>query len=832
MKGKTGKIARHGRRLLSVFLSVLMLMSAWAIVSPDMFPKAEAATAGNYYIQFNAQIKFSSSWRCSKLNNTFEGGWDGDTNDSAGVVVRYKSNNGTGNQADQTVDLHGWFDNTSNTSWTSKSTSVTVPGFPIGFYICLNQNDFGVGGGTTYLKMTSIKIGPDSSNLTEIWTGSTELASTNQTKKQTISKSWDDPYANSMSSGAAISGASSLTIPKTGASDLTSNYTNSGTVKDQYGVDWYQDLVYYLASSEPQSVDDVSDSFSSSKASIGGTGTLTLKSACQIAGTTNSVDAWVCAKRGNAWLKKKVTFNDPQYTVTFQNATGGTAKTQNVYYGCAATAPSNPAKDSDATNHYTFSSWDTAFNNVTTDLTVKPTYTSAAHTPSGWKTDANQHWKQCTVCSYITTAKANHSYGSWSTDTATCTSGGSHYRDCTTCSYRQTASTSALGHNPTKIAAVAATCTTAGNNEYYKCTRCNKYFTTQACTTETTVAAQTIAALGHDFTGAYQNVSDGKHNRKCSRCNEYGMNGTVGATENCSGGTANCVDKAVCTKCTTAYGNIDPSNHKSTENRAAVAATCETAGLNAGTYCTACSTWVTGGTTIPALGHNYAGEYRALSDNKHDRLCTKGCGTYGIGSTKGGSEDCTAASAWSKDASGHWKTCAHCTNIVVAKADHNKSGWVVTDGTKHWKTCTTCSYSPLDEANHNWQWVTDQAATCTAKGKKHEECTICHKTRNENTEIDMIEHTWVETVDEDHLVSAANCVDKAVYHKYCSVCGANHPTDTFEAGAVNANNHKTTENRAAVDATCTAGGYTAGVYCTACSKWVSGHEAVSAKGHD
>ena len=70
---------------------------------------------------------------------------------------------------------------------------------------------------------------------------------------------------------------------------------------------------------------------------------------------------------------------------------------------------------------------------------------SCSNFASGWQTDSSQHWKTCTVCGNITTAKADHSYGSWSTDTATCTEGGSHYRDCS-CGYRQTESTSSLGH--------------------------------------------------------------------------------------------------------------------------------------------------------------------------------------------------------------------------------------------------------------------------------------------------------------------------------------------------------------------------------------------------
>ncbi len=52
-------------------------------------------------------------------------------------------------------------------------------------------------------------------------------------------------------------------------------------------------------------------------------------------------------------------------------------------------------------------------------------------------------------------------------------------------------------HSMEKIAAKAPTCTTAGNNEYYHCTDCNKYFKDSEGKTETTVAAETLAATAH-----------------------------------------------------------------------------------------------------------------------------------------------------------------------------------------------------------------------------------------------------------------------------------------------------------------------------------------------
>ena len=65
------------------------------------------------------------------------------------------------------------------------------------------------------------------------------------------------------------------------------------------------------------------------------------------------------------------------------------------------------------------------------------------------------------------------------------------------------------------------------------------------------------------------------------------------------------------------------------------------------------------------------------------------------------------------------------------------------DATSHWHQCTDkdCpnpSGSTKDQARHTFVWKVDQAATRTQTGLKHEECTVCHFKRNENTEIPVL----------------------------------------------------------------------------------------------
>lgn len=62
----------------------------------------------------------------------------------------------------------------------------------------------------------------------------------------------------------------------------------------------------------------------------------------------------------------------PKYTVTFVDANGETLKTEKVYKGDAATAPTAPDVEDMA-----FERWDTDFSSVAGDITVRPVYIAA-----------------------------------------------------------------------------------------------------------------------------------------------------------------------------------------------------------------------------------------------------------------------------------------------------------------------------------------------------------------------------------------------------------------------------------------------------------------------
>lgn len=133
-----------------------------------------------------------------------------------------------------------------------------------------------------------------------------------------------------------------------------------------------------------------------------------------------------------------------------------------------------------------------------------------------WTTDNNQHWHKCkrTGCAEIKDAASHNPDRDAATEGAPI--------KCTECGK---VLTPALGHVHTShlasVAAQAPTCTAPGNAAYWKCS-CDKLFSDDTATTETTLAAVTKAALGHDHSGPWVTADANEHWKVCARegCNE------------------------------------------------------------------------------------------------------------------------------------------------------------------------------------------------------------------------------------------------------------------------------------------------------------------------
>lgn len=77
---------------------------------------------------------------------------------------------------------------------------------------------------------------------------------------------------------------------------------------------------------------------------------------------------------------------------------------------------------------------------------------------------------------------------------------------------------------------------------------------------------------------------------------------------------------------------------------------------------------------------------------------------------------------------------------ITVNAAHDYSDWKF-DENEHWKECKYGD-SVIEKAEHTFEWVTDKEATETEKGIAHEECTVCHAKRNENTEVQKLQTKW------------------------------------------------------------------------------------------
>ena len=70
---------------------------------------------------------------------------------------------------------------------------------------------------------------------------------------------------------------------------------------------------------------------------------------------------------------------------------------------------------------------------------------------------------------------------------------------------------------------------------------------------------------------------------------------------------------------------------------------------------------------------------------------------------------------------------------------------------------------------HQWRWVEDVAPDCGDPGVKHEECSVCHEKRNENTETAPTgNHSWNGGI----VTQIPSCTAAGEKMFTCTVCGA------------------------------------------------------------
>lgn len=207
----------------------------------------------------------------------------------------------------------------------------------------------------------------------------------------------------------------------------------------------------------------------------------------------------------------------------------------------------------------------------------------------------------------------------------TCTSGGyTNAKTCTDCGYTFEGTSDGTPKNPNNHPAayivtdkaVDATCTKTGLTEGSHCEACG----------ESIVAQEEVPMLSHE--PAQTPIATWSVDHKsctvkviCEECGTVLQEKNVTATENVVPATCLAYGEAVYTASSEYEGKtyeatykeqlpIDEDNHVVVTD-AAVASTCEMAGLTEGSHCSVCRTVLVAQETVPALGHSYSEKSKA-----------------------------------------------------------------------------------------------------------------------------------------------------------------------------------------------------------------------------
>ena len=97
---------------------------------------------------------------------------------------------------------------------------------------------------------------------------------------------------------------------------------------------------------------------------------------------------------------------------------------------------------------------------------------------------------------------------------------------------------------------------------------------------------------------------------------------------------------------------------------------------------------------------------------------------------------------------------------------HEFTAWTDNGNGTHSRHCTVCKMTDgstyTETAEHTWVWVVDQEAALNQPGKQHEECTVCHAKRSENTEIPALRDYAVTVTCGTATVAAGTPITRAM----------------------------------------------------------------------
>ncbi len=401
----------------------------------------------------------------------------------------------------------------------------------------------------------------------------------------------------------------------------------------------------------------------------------------------------------------------------------------------------------------------------------------------------------------------------------------------------------------------APTCTVAGVKTF-TCTECSA------------TNVQTIDALGHDFTGAWQKDTD-NHWKQCSHSGCTATDGKAAhrwAEQTILEATCTADGKklCICKDCLTAKSETLPATGHTLTHHAEKAPTCTEIGWNA--YDT-CACGYTTYAETPALGHD------KIHHNAKAVTCTeKGWEAYETCSR------CSYTTFAELPALGHDKiahegqaatcinigwdaydTCSRCSYTTYEeipalghdKVSHEAKAATCTEiGWNAYDTCSRCDYSTYVEASalgHDKVHHNAKAATCQGTGwDAYETCTRCDYTTYKAT--DALGHDFGGAWEKDetkHWKQCSRCdaIGEETEHDWndgditlkpiCTATGRKTYTcrdcSATKTDILDANGHNFVRHNAKA-ATCTAKGWSAYDTCKTCG--YTTYAEIDSLGHD
>jgi len=335
----------------------------------------------------------------------------------------------------------------------------------------------------------------------------------------------------------------------------------------------------------------------------------------------------------------------------------------------------------------------------------------------------------------------------------------------------------------------------------------NVYLLNKDCTIAKATTTLPTSAVLYGYGGSTLEAYATKNSRTfveiygaCPQCGSYDMSRVI--TE------PTCTEQGYssysCNSCTHSFIDdyTEAKGHTVVVDEA-VAPTCTETGLTEGSHCSVCGIVLTAQTIVSATGHT------VITDTAVAPTCTE------TGLTEG-------------------SHCSVCNEVFVAQQTvkalgHSyemqvtKIATCTSTGTRTY-TCNRCGekYTEvIPMLEHTVVKDKSIAATCTEAGKTEgSHCSVCGTVLVAQETIPATGHNY----DDGVVTTEPTCINSGVRTYTCSFCG-NTRTETIKAHGHNI------VNDAAVPATCTSDGVTAGSHCSICGEVFNEQQTIPALGH-